>query len=178
MRTRAVLVAVAISACTAASEVPSPSSPAASASSSQAGAASLIGEWRAEHECEHIVQILSDAGYEGRITANIEGNGLLPGAGNATADPQDPCSGTLRREHFHSFSRDGAFASFDWRHQQVDEGRYQIVDADTVRINGTEFEYRVEGDELALTPGEGAGGDWPVMVALPGKTWERVTGTH
>lgn len=148
IRVQSLVVVAVIAGCTSA-PVAAPSAavtgsaaaPSASASATAEPASRLLGEWRAAHPCEHIVRILTEAGHAGTIESNITGNGLLPGASESDPlpDPSRPCKGTVLRDHYHLFARDGTFASFDWRHRQVDEGTYTIVDSDTVSINATEF---------------------------------------
>jgi hypothetical protein len=160
----------------------------ASASASAAIPAELIGEWSSPHRCPHIVEILTATGYDtATVLENIVGNGLIPGVTSVDdiADPADPCAGSVDVPHSHSFSAEGQFASFDGQHGQVDDGIYQVVDTDTLRINGTSFTFDVDGDTLTLSPDLpadcatrdcGFEGQWATMVALPGQVWQRVQG--
>lgn len=169
------------------SAVPSADSVAsASPSASAAIPADLVGEWSSPHRCAHIVEILTAAGYDAAVVLqNIIDNGLIPGVTSADdiGDAADPCAGAVNVPHSHSFSAEGQFASFDGRHAQVDDGIYQVVDSDTLRINGTSFTFDVDGDTLTLSadlPDDcatrdcGFEGQWATMVALPGQVWERV----
>ncbi len=65
---------------------------------------------------------------------------------------------------------------------QVDDGRWTLVDEDTIAINGTPFDYRVDGDELRLEAvdvgacpenGQWCQEAWKLMVAMPGMAWTR-----
>ena len=143
----------------------------------------IVGEWHLDHTCEEIARILTERGMADAVLENIVGNGLIPGVTNVAdlADPAQPCAGAVPRDHAHFFTADGAFGSLDWNGQQVDDGTYEVIDEDTVRIAQTEFTYRVEGDSLYLdaeTPDCTAvvcdfAAQWPVMVAMPGAAWQR-----
>lgn len=145
----------------------------------------IVGEWVSEFRCEHIVEVLTAGGYGGTVISTIVGNGLIPGvtSDDQIGDPADPCAGAVVLAHSHAFTADGQFFSYDDGHAQVDAGRYEIVDADTLAINSTPFTYVVDADTLTLvpdlpancasTPCAGAG-QWATMVAQPGLTWERV----
>jgi hypothetical protein len=131
--------------------------------------------------------MLEDAGLEEFVGGAIFENGLVPGvASEADAvDPSNPCLGAVVRDHSHFFTADGQFGSLDYERNQVDEGSYQLIGDDTVIINGLEFGYRIDADQLALTPPavdlssctttdcrfEAALG---LMIAMPGTPWTRV----
>jgi hypothetical protein len=85
------------------------------------------------HSCQRIVDMFHDAGMEGQILSNIVDHGLLPGVTDVTriGDPPNPCAGTVEQEHSHFFTADGAFGSLDFNGQQVDDGSWTLVDADT-----------------------------------------------
>jgi len=171
---------------------PSPSlvarSPAPTASSSTSESASaIVGEWLAQHDCAKIKAMLEGAGLEESVGGAIFENGLVPGvASEADAvDPSNPCLGAVMRDHSHYFTADGQFGSLDYERNQVDEGSYELIGDDTVVINGLEFGYLINGDQLALTPPavnisrcttaecrfEAALG---LMIAMPGTPWARV----
>jgi hypothetical protein len=150
-------------------------------------ASAIVGEWLAQHDCAKVKAMLEGAGLQEFVGDAIFGNGLVPGvASEADADdPTQPCLGAVVRDHSHFFTADGRFGSLDYERNQVDDGRYELIEDDTVVINGTEFGYRVDGDQLALTPRavdisgcttkecrfEAA---WVLMVAMPGTPWTRV----
>jgi hypothetical protein len=65
---------------------------------------------------------------------------------------------------------------------KVDFGTWTLVDADTFAIDGTQFDFHVDGDELQMAPvevgtcpvnGEWCREAWKLMVAMPGTTWTR-----
>ena len=156
-----------------------------SAEPSSAVVSPIVGEWVSEFRCEHIVEALTAGGYASTILSTIVGNGLLPGvtSPDQVADPEAPCVGAVVMAHSHAFTQDGQFYSYDDSHAQVDAGRYEIVDADTLAINATPFTFAIDGDTMTLVPDLPADcastpcagvGQWATMVAQPGLTWERV----
>ena len=142
----------------------------------------LVGEWIGIHDCARIVEALRAAGFEEAfVLENVVGNALVPEVTSVDdlADPAEPCADAVPREHGHFFSGDGAFGSTDHNGQQVDDGTYEVVDEDTVRINGTEFDYEISGDTLTLESLAPEGCvtfecGWSIMVAMAGEPLERV----
>ena len=152
------------------------------ASTSAAGVSppSLVGHWTGVHDCAAIVAALRAAGApETVVVENIVGNGLvLEGSPDELASAEDPCAEAVPREHGHFFTESGEFGSTDFNGDQVDDGTYEIIDDDTVRINGTEFGYVLDGDDLTLTPPEASDCSnfecqWSIVVAMPGQTLHR-----
>lgn len=145
----------------------------------------LVGTWAGVHNCVRIVDVFEAAGMESQILPTIVGNGLLPGITDPAdvPDPENPCDGAIELAHAHFFKADGDFGSLDQNGQRVDDGRWSIVDDDTFTINGTPFDFVVEGDELhldAVNVGscpadstEFCPEAWKLMVAMPGMTWTR-----
>jgi len=153
-----------------------------SASAPRAATSGLVGEWAGIHECDWIVEALRSAGFdEAVVLENVVGNALVPDVTSVDdlTDRADPCADAVPREHGHVFAADGAFGSTDHNGQQVDDGTYEVVDEDTVSINGTEFGYQIKGDTLTL---ESLAPDgcvtfecgWSIMVAMAGQPLERV----
>ena len=195
-----VTTAVAIGACapqpsggiTAAPPTVGPSptvaAPPPTAGPTTSPASAIVGEWVGFHECERMTTLLHDAGLDEFVAESVYGNGLVPGAASEAdlKDPSQPCLDAVRRAHSHFFTASGEFGSRDFNGQRVDDGSYEIQGNDVVVINGTPFGFRVEGDELTLTPKpvditgcttkecrfEAA---WVLMVAMPGITWTRGT---
>jgi hypothetical protein len=110
------------------------------------------------------------------------------------ARKQHLCRGAKPQRHSHFFTRDGFFGSLDQTGEQVDDGRYQVIDARTIHIGnpGANFHYRIEnaagGKVLSLQPVitrsmrrqaladplQFSTAGWAVAVAYTGHTWERV----
>lgn len=178
------LVAIACSGCGAGGSSPSvvagtPSPPTSPSAAPSLIDSPLVGEWVGVYDCEAIAEALTAAG-QGEVAAEIiTGSGLVPGATSADdlADPSNPCQDVIAVEHGHFFTADGRFGSRDADGNQVDDGTYEIVDDDTVLINGTEFGYEVAGDELTLESiPEGCVDDeciYSVMVAMAGQPLQR-----
>lgn len=143
---------------------------------------SVVGSWVGIHDCDAIVEALRAAGVdEAVVLENVVGNGLVPNATTPAdlGDPMNPCADAVPREHGHFFTEHGEFGSTDFNGDQVDDGGYEIIDEDTLSINGTEFGYSIEGDELTLQPPPVTTDcsdfecQWSIMVAMPGQTLTR-----
>jgi hypothetical protein len=90
--------------------------------------------------------------------------------------------------HSHFFTDTGGFGSLDWEGSPVDDGQYEIVAADRVRIGEVTFRFTIAGDRLRLRPlltaemrrealqhpDEFSDAGWAVSVAYPGSSWQRV----
>ena len=136
------------------------------------------------HNCQRIVDIMTAAGMPEQALLNAAESTTIPGVSTVEqiADPENPCVSTVDVEHSHFFTANGMFGSRDSKGQQVDDGRWEIVDADTFEINGTPFDFRVDGDELRMEAvdvgtcpvnGEWCPEAWKLMVAMPGMVWTR-----
>jgi len=164
--------------------------PAEPTSASPSPIPALVGRWERVTTCRDMVQALEGEGLGALAPAMLAGNGLVAGSPKQIAQRDDPCKGAVPREHSHFFTASGEFGSVDYNNQQVDDGPYEIVDNDTVRIAETNFGYRIRGGGQTLTlepaiarsdkrealeqPLEFSGAGWSVAVAFPGYTWERV----
>jgi hypothetical protein len=160
----------------------------APATTAAAAVAPLVGEWRRTHRCEEVPEILREAGFNEQVVLeNIAGNGFLPGVSSPSqiADVKQPCRGAVPLVHSHFFTADGQYGSKDQNGQQIDDGTYKIIDDRTFVVSkefpDVTFHYRITGDTIRFDPvvpacapscDEAA---WSVMVAFPGKTWERVS---
>jgi hypothetical protein len=111
----------------------------------------LVGEWVTENACDEFVAALEDAGLEEFAAEMAPGVAKLP-AGKV--DQADPCAGAEPVDHSHSFSEDGAFASFDDKGRQVDEGTYALGGDGRLTVSRPPDEvtvdYRVRGDEATF----------------------------
>lgn len=142
----------------------------------------IIGEWVAIQECEEIASMLTGAGFDEFIAAQVYE--FLPGATSPEdVDPQRPCEGAEPRKHSHFFTAGGKFGSKDYAARQVDDGTYAIRGS-TLFINGASFAFDVRRTTLTLQPApidvsscittecrfQGA---WVLMVSMPGTQWVR-----
>lgn len=160
------------------------------ASASPTPTPALVGRWERVTTCEDMVQALDEEGLSALAPAMLAGNGLVTGSPKQLAQRDDICKGAVPREHSHFFTASGEFGSVDYNNQQVDDGPYELVNDNTVRIAETNFRYRITegGQTLTLEPViaqsdkrealeqplEFSGAGWSVAVAFPGYTWERV----
>ena len=160
------------------------SSPSSTVGSSPTAPPELVGVWLGVHDCQRIMDILTNAGMPEQGLLNVADSGTLPGVTTVDAipDPENPCVGAVDVEHSHFFTASGLFGSRDANGQQVDDGNWEIVDADTFEINGTPFDFEVDGDELRMDavdvgtcpdPDAWCPEAWKLMVAMPGMAWKR-----
>lgn len=189
----AVVAGVLVSCGSDESPTPQPNKPSAQAeqpSASRTPTPALVGRWERVTTCEDMVQALEQTGLRALAPAMVAGNGLVPGSPKQLAQKDDICEGAVPREHSHFFTASGQFGSVDYNNQQVDDGPYEILSDDTLRIAETTFHYRITDDGQTLTldpviprsdmrealahPLEFSGAGWSVAVAFPGYTWERV----
>jgi hypothetical protein len=187
------LTALVLAACSSAPPAPAPTDPTPSAAVSSStttvrpttsAPSALVGTWLGMHDCQRIIDIMSAAGMPEQGLLNVADSGTLPGITTVSqiADPKKPCVGAVDVEHSHFFTVSGLFGSRDANGQQVDDGRWMIVDADTFEINGVPFDFQIDGDELRMRPvdvgtcptaGEWCPEAWKLMVAMPGMPWTR-----
>jgi hypothetical protein len=100
-------------------------------------------------------------------------------------DPDHPCKGAVPQVHSHFFTADGQFGSRDQQGDQVDDGTYKLVDDRTFVVSkefpDVTFHYRISGDTIRFDPVVPSCAPscfesvWSLMVAFPGKAWERVS---
>ena len=160
----------------------SPSAAAATGSS-----AAIVGEWVGVHDCERIVSMLKAAKLDEFVNESVVDNGLIPDVpeGGELKDPAHPCTGAVQQRHSHFFTAAGVFGSKDAHGYQVDDGRWQIK-GDKLVIADQAFGFKVDGDDLTLTPPNvdiskcttkecRFAAAWVLMVAMPGTTWMRGT---
>jgi hypothetical protein len=116
----------------------------------------------------------------------VVGERFIPGVRKPgqLADPGKPCTGAIPREHSHFFTEDGRFGSLDWNGDTVDDGTYEMVDADTFVVSkefpDVTFSFAIDGDTIRFEPETPKCSPdcfealWSVMVAYPGEEWHRV----
>src|SRR5215207_6789398 len=102
----------------------SPTTAAATAESSRGGVgkAAIVGRWERVHRCTELVAALDAAGLR-EVAALAEKDELCEGA-------KPPFV------HSHFFDAEGRFVSLDENESQVDEGGYEVIANDTIRLGG------------------------------------------
>jgi hypothetical protein len=172
---------------------PSPARPASAASNVTSAAAPLVGRWERVNTCQELLRALRRYGLERTAPAMISGNGYVPGSPKQIARRRHPCKGAAPRRHSHFFRADGQFGSVDYNNDQVDNGPWHLVDANTLRIGspplaGGTFRIRIRDGRLHLKPLitaaqkrkalkhplQFSSAGWMVSVAYPGHAWKRV----
>lgn len=115
--------------------------------------------------CEEALAEFHDAGLDDQIpvfvVGNFVGEAATPEPGHECDDAQPP------EEHSHFFTADGEFGSLDAEGAQVDDGRYELVDADTLSFasHGRGFGY--DGDILVDFTTDGDTATFTVNVPDP-----------
>lgn len=188
-----VFVMTVTAGCTSKNTSTPPPVPPQSAPASSVGTAPfpLVGRWQMVTTCQRYVNALNEAGLEALAPGVLAGNGWMPGSAEQLAKKSDICQGAVpSRVHSHFFNQSGQFGSVDWRNQQVDNGKYKIINDHTMVIGQSTFRYSIRGgSELTMhplipaalkrtalaNPMEFSEAGWMVAVALPGYTWKRVS---
>jgi hypothetical protein len=157
--------------------------------------APFVGRWETTKTCSGVVQALKRTRLL-RLAPGVVGD-FFPGeTPQQLARKRHLCRGAALQRHSHVFTRDGLFGSVNQTGEQVDDGRYQVIDARTFHIGNPDtaasFHYRVEntagGKALALRsvitrrmrrkalahPLQFSPAGWAVAVAYTGHTWEQV----
>jgi hypothetical protein len=133
----------------------SPSIGEAVASANAGDTMPIVGEWVRTATCEEALAAFVEAGLDDQVQDWVVGNYVAEGAeapGDACADAKPAVP------HSHFFTKDGQFGSRDEHGRQVDDGDYEVVDADTLsfpsatRDFGSDqdvlVDYAIEGDEV------------------------------
>jgi hypothetical protein len=144
---------------TAAQASPSVQPSSASSASPAASPNTIVGEWVRTASCDDALAAFVRAGLADQVPAWVIGNfvgegaSAVPGKECANARPAVP--------HSHFFTADGRFGSRDENGQDVDEGGYKVVDADTLSFasHAQEFgysgdilvDYSIKGDEVTFS---------------------------
>lgn len=171
-----------------ASGTPSPTE-APSVAASEAAISPLVGHWVLEKSCEATVAGLRASGLEEFSAVVLMMEETISDAHDF--DPGNPCASAVPSfEHSHTFWPDGQFNSYDQAGNEVDGGRYTLVDDESFTMGepAITFPFTVEGESLQLDvelPPECSSDQcqetlaWAISVADPGQTWTRATsGPH
>jgi hypothetical protein len=153
----------------------------------------IVGRWERVHECNELLNAFDEAGLRKVAPALIAEEYYPDTSAAELALKDDACEGAKPPfVHSHFFDGSGRFGSLDENENQVDEGRYEIIDSRTIRIGGDQgvkFNYEIEGDTLMLSPVLTApmvaealanplqvtNAGRAIAVAYPGQTWKRVS---
>lgn len=176
-------------ACSSSPEQPNSGASKATESTTAAPVAPLVGRWEQSadvHTCENYVRGMDRE----HLLAAVEAAPYSPGENwkQVAADFCQRPSEDFDVSHSHFFNQYGAFGSVDQNNNQVDDGKYTIVNNDTMRIGESTFHYQISGDKLTLDPvitkadrqealakpGKFTVAGWMVAVAFPGTSWHRV----
>jgi hypothetical protein len=156
----------------------------------------IFGHWQQTHRCASLVHALTKVHLR-PLAPGVVGDYFPNETPQQLASKKHICSGAEPQRHSHFFTRDGHFGSADQFGQQVDNGRYRVINARTLRIprgrlGDVNFHYqitRLSGRKvLALKPVitkrmrrealahpfEFNTAGWSVAVSYPGSTWKRV----
>jgi hypothetical protein len=152
----------------------------------------IFGRWQQTHRCSGLVHAFEKAHLR-RLAPGWVASDYFGGVpGQELLSKEHICSGAEPQRHSHFFTRDGHFGSVNQHNQQVDSGRYRIINAHTFRIIDARFHYDVARlfDRKILTlkpvitkrmrrqaladPFEFSIAGWEVAVAYTGSVWKRV----
>jgi len=159
----------------------------ATADPTGSGTAAVVGRWQQSRTCDELVAGLDSLGL-GSLAPGVVGDYFPDQSPAQLAAKPDICSGAVPQLHSHFFTTSGSFGSLDQFKNQVDDGSYVVVDADTIVIGDATFDYSVRASHLTLTPviteqqrhealahpWDFTTAGWMVAVAAPGTTWGRV----
>ena len=148
---------------------------------------SIVGRWQQAHTCDQLVSALNALGL-GSLAPGVVGDYFPNQTPEQLAAKPDICSGAIPQLHSHFFTASGLFGSLDQFQNQVDDGTYVIVDANSFMIGDATFDFSIHGDQLTLTPvitakqrrealkhpWDFTTAGWMVAVSYPGTTWNRV----
>jgi hypothetical protein len=151
----------------------------------------IFGRWQQTHQCGGLVHALKKV-HLGRLAPGVVGDYFPDKTPQQLASKKHICSGAEPQRHSHFFTRDGHFGSVDQYGQQVDNGRYRVINARTFRIGDVSFRYQIPrlfdrkilGLKPVITkrmrrqalahPFRFSDAGWAVAVTYPGSVWKRV----
>ena len=134
----------------------SSSDPTETSPPSAAATSDLVGTWHRAQGCAEMLAAFEEAGlaksHRGWLQGNFYGGEPGPKSGDPCADARGPL------EHDHYFTAEGQFGSHDENGEEVDDGDYAELDADTVTFPSHAQEFGYDGDILGpLHGGRGCG---------------------
>jgi hypothetical protein len=112
-------------------------------------ASPLVGEWQRVNSCASFVQVFKDAELMDLAPEWLVGGGYFTSLDQI--DSTDLCKGAVEVLHSHFFTANGGFGSHDEKGRQVDDGRYQMVDDNTISFlpaGDVTVHFNVEGETL------------------------------
>jgi hypothetical protein len=106
----------------------------------------IIGEWVRTASCDEALAAFVQAGLTDQVPDWVIGNYVGEGA---SAAPGKECANAKAAvPHSHFFTAEGRFGSRDENGQDVDDGDYQVVDADTMSFPSAARDFGYSGDVL------------------------------
>lgn len=109
-----------------------------------AAPAPIVGTWTRTISCVESLAAFHEAGLDDQIAAWVVGNFV---GENETRTPGHECDGAKAPEpHSHFFTAPGAFGSLDANGSQVDDGDYELLDADTLSFPAHARDFGYDGD--------------------------------
>jgi len=146
---------------------------------------SIVGLWGQTHRCQQLVDALEEQGL-GALAPGVVGDYFPGQTFDELAAKPHLCSGAKPQRHYHFFTSSGLFGSLDQHWNQVDDGTWESVDANTFRIGDATFDFHIRGNVLTLIPRiteaqrqealadpeRFAAAGWMVAVTYPGTKWE------
>ena len=147
----------------------------------------LVGRWQTVRTCQGLVDALRKKGLL-QLAPAVVSDYFPNQQPTALAKKKKICAGAKPQLHSHFFTVDGKFGSLDQHGKQVDDGTYQLLSTNTVKINDGTFRFRIQGQTLMLTPLlttaekqaalakplDFSPAGWMVAVSYPGHPWKRV----
>jgi hypothetical protein len=169
--------------------VPTPTRPSQTATpsvSATPSADTVVGEWQRAPTCQELVRALTRGGFGDFAAEAVGGAALLTTPENVPAkDPKHPCADAAGPiEHSHKFWEDGTFNSYNQVGQQVDDGKYKIIDSNSILFAGFQVDYKIADDTIVFSfavPKSCTSQEcrrraaYAINVFYPGKAWMRVS---
>lgn len=156
---------------------------------------SIVGRWQTLRKCGALVDALKEAHLRA-VAPSVLGDYFPNKSPEQLARKRRICRGAEAQRHSHFFTFNKLFGSLDQDHEEVDDGKYQVLDAKTIRVRNRDvharYRYRVTKSAghrfLALRPVitermrrkalahpfEFSRAGWAVSVAYTGHVWKSV----